>query len=94
MPKSPLTAAVFATLALSVAAPSAGTAGQDRSPAAKPAQEPAPDRVADPMARFARLMPGEWRQTARSGTSMFHTWHWGPGQHSTREMTDAILKAL
>ena len=44
--------------------------------------------AADPMAPFARLIGGEWRVTAASGTSMFHTWHWGPGQHSVRVMTD------
>ncbi|MFO0842651.1 MAG: hypothetical protein U0797_09695 [Gemmataceae bacterium] len=40
------------------------------------------------MASFARLVSGEWRQTAQSGTSMFHAWHWGPGKHSIRRMTD------
>jgi len=40
------------------------------------------------MASFARLVPGEWRVTARSGKSMFHTWHWGPGKRSMRRMTD------
>jgi hypothetical protein len=47
-----------------------------------------PVENADPMASFARMVPGEWRQTARSGKSMFHTWHWGPGKHSVRRMTD------
>ena len=51
-------------------------------------EEPAAAKVADPMASFARLLPGEWRVTAQSGTSMFHTWHWGPGRHSMRRMTD------
>lgn len=40
------------------------------------------------MASFKRLVSGEWRVTAQSGTSMFHTWHWGPGQHSVHRMTD------
>jgi hypothetical protein len=62
------------------------TARQDNSPDAKP--EPAPAKVADPMASFGRSVSGEWRQTAQSGTSMFHTWHWGPGKHSIRRMTD------
>lgn len=44
--------------------------------------------AADPMAPFARLIGGEWRVTAASGTSMFHTWNWGPGKHSVRVMTD------
>ena len=45
-------------------------------------------KTADPMASFARMVPGEWRMTARRGTSTFDTWHWGPGQHSMRVMTD------
>lgn len=44
--------------------------------------------VARPMAAFARLIKGEWKQTAASGTSMFHRWYWGPGKHSIRRMTD------
>lgn len=55
------------------------SAGQYAKPAPKPA---------DPMASFARLVSDEWTVTAQSGTSMFHTWHWGPGQHSIRRMTD------
>jgi hypothetical protein len=73
------------TLSLITAA-SAHAAEQDKAADAKPAQAPA--AVAGPMASFARLVPGEWRQTAQSGTSMYHTWHWGPGQHSVRRMTD------
>jgi hypothetical protein len=71
-----------------IAALSACTALQDKSPDAKPAQEPAPAKVANPMASFARLVSGEWRVTFHSGKSMFHTWHWGPGKHSMRRMTD------
>ena len=67
MPKSLLTAAVFSTLVLSVAAPSACTAAQDKSPDAKPAQEPAPAKVANPMASFARMVGGEWKMTAAAG---------------------------
>jgi hypothetical protein len=40
------------------------------------------------MAGFSRLIGGEWRMTAASGTSMFDTWHWGPGRHSVRMLTD------
>lgn len=76
-------------LALSlVAALPACTAVQDESPDAKPVEEPAPAEVPDPMASFARMVPGEWRMTALAGTSTFDTWHWGPGQHSMRVMTD------
>lgn len=53
-----------------------------------PDTTPVPVVVADPMASFAQLVGDEWKTTAQSGTSMFHTWHWGPGKHSIREMTD------
>ncbi len=71
-----------------IASPFACTAGQDKNPDAKPAQERAPAKVANPMANFARMVPGEWRMTALRGTSTFDTWHWGPGRHSMRVMTD------
>jgi hypothetical protein len=83
MPKSLLTTAVFSTL---VAALSAGTAPQHKSPDASPVQEPA--KVANPLASFARMVGGEWKMTAQAGTSMFHTWHWGPGKYSMPRMTD------
>ncbi len=67
-----------------MAALSACAVAQDKSPV----QEPAAAEVANPMASFARMVGGEWRVTFSSGTSMFHTWHWGPGQHSMRRMTD------
>ena len=76
----PLFAALFAC-----------TAAQDKSPDARPVSEPASAKVANPMASFARMVSDGWRQTALSGTStwhMFDTWHWGPGQHSMRVMTD------
>jgi len=56
-----------------------------------PPQEPTPAKVANPMASFARMVSDGWQQKAPSGTStwhMFDTWHWGPGQHSMRVMTD------
>lgn len=49
---------------------------------------PSHDEVTDPMASFARLVGGEWKVTAASGTSMYQRWHWGPGRHSMRVMTD------
>lgn len=55
---------------------------------ARPVQEPASAKIANPMASFARMVPGEWRMTAQSGTSQIDTWHWGPKQHSMRVMTD------
>ena len=73
-----------------IAALSGFTAGQDKSPAAKPVPEPAAAKVADPMASFARMMPGMWRRTVLSGTSTFDSWHWGPGRHSMRVMTDGL----
>jgi len=65
-----------------VAALSACTSGRNESPDSKPVQEPRPVEVADPMANFARLIPGEWRVTFGNGTSAFTTWQWGPGKHS------------
>jgi hypothetical protein len=52
-------------------------------------QEPAPAEAADHMAPFARMTPGEWKMTVESGTTSFRTWHWGPGRHSMRVMTDS-----
>jgi hypothetical protein len=40
------------------------------------------------MASFARLLSGEWKMTAQSGTSMYDRWHWGPGKHSMRVTTE------
>jgi hypothetical protein len=77
----------FILLALPlVAALSPCTAAQD----AGPAREPALAAAADPMASFARMVPGEWRVTSESGTSLFDRWHWGPGQHSMRVMTTGL----
>jgi hypothetical protein len=76
-----------------IAALSACTAAQDAGSDDKPVQEPAPAKVGGPMAGFARMIPGEWRMTCKSGTSMFDTWHWGPGQHSMRVMTDGANAA-
>lgn len=76
-----------------IAALSACTARKDESPDAQPALATAPSspaEVADSMGKFARLMPGEWRQTASSGKSMYHNWHWGPGRHSIRRRTDGF----
>lgn len=76
------------SLALSLfAALSACNAVQDESPNAKTAHEPALAAIADPMARSARMIGGEWRMTFASGTSMITTSHWGPGKHSLRSMT-------
>lgn len=53
-----------------------------------PPQESTPAKVTDPMASFARMVPGEWRMTVLAGTSTYDVWHWGPGPHSMRVMTD------
>ena len=71
-----------------IAALSACTARQDKSPPAMPVPDPAPAKVANPIESYARLVGGEWRVTFQSGKSFFHTWHWGPGKHSVRRMTD------
>lgn len=52
-----------------------------------PAGSSAPADSADPMARSARMIGGEWRLTAASGESMYTTSHWGPGRHSVRSVT-------
>jgi len=55
---------------------------------ARAAEEPEVADIPPPLAPLARLVGDEWRVTAQAGTSMFHTWHWGPGKHSLRRMTD------
>lgn len=45
-------------------------------------------QLAEPMASFARMIGGEWKMTAQSGTSMYDRWQWGPGQHSLRMVTE------
>ncbi len=50
----------------------------------------APTQTDSPIAGIARMIPGEWQVTAQSGKSMYHTWHWGPGKHSMRRMTDGL----
>lgn len=77
--------ALFLTVVLS-----ACTAREDKGPDSKPAQEPVSAKAANPMASFARMVGGEWKMTATAGTSMFDTWHWGPGRHSMRVMTDGL----
>ncbi len=59
----------------------------DKSPDAQRGATPAAAGRTDPLASFALLIPGVWRQTAASGQSMYHTWHWGPGRGSIRRMT-------
>jgi hypothetical protein len=58
--------------------------GQD----SKQIEVPVAKVIDTPMASFAKMLPGEWKVTAASGTSMYHTWHWGPGNHSIRRFTD------
>src|SRR5262245_5441159 len=70
-----------------VAVPTTCSAYQNNSPVTRPAQERAPGRVDDPMARFGRMVGGEWKLTFQSGKSMYDVWHWGPGRHSLRVMT-------
>jgi len=70
-----------------IATPTIGSALQDKSPVAELVKKSAPAEVADPMARFGRMVGGEWKVTAQSGKSMYDVWHWGPGRHSLRVMT-------
>jgi hypothetical protein len=46
------------------------------------------DDIPGPMSSFSRMIGGEWRMTAASGTSMCDTWNWGPGHYSMRVMTE------
>lgn len=69
-----------------IAVLSACTARQNKRPDARPVREPASAEVSNPMASFARMVPGEWWVTLASGASQFDTWHWGPGKHSMRQM--------
>jgi hypothetical protein len=77
-----------AFIALSLIVAQSCTVAQDESADAKRAKEPVPAQVANPMASFARMLPGEWKTTFPAGTSTFDNWHWGPGEHSMRVMTD------
>ncbi|MBI5431210.1 MAG: hypothetical protein HZA52_00080 [Planctomycetes bacterium] len=78
----------------SAAALSACSAAHDESLATKQVEAPTTADVANPMASFARMVPGEWRVTATRGTSTFDTWHWGPGERSMRVMTDGLDSAV
>ncbi len=51
-----------------------------------------PPKGADnPMLPYARLIGDEWKLTAPGGKmNMFNTWHWGPGRHSVRLVTDGF----
>lgn len=51
-------------------------------------QVAAPAVVDGPMAPLARMVSGEWTMTVPAGTTLYSTWHWGPGRHSVRAMTD------
>jgi hypothetical protein len=36
------------------------------------------------------MADGEWRVTFERGETQFDTWHWGPGKHSMRVLTDGL----
>jgi len=71
-----------------LAAPSACTAQQNNEADATLAQDSKSEEGGNPLTGFERMVGGEWKMTAQSGTSMYDTWHWGPGKHSLRVMTD------
>ncbi|MCC6677316.1 MAG: hypothetical protein IT436_09240 [Phycisphaerales bacterium] len=75
---------------LSISSMSARTTAQDMVTDGRPAPRAGPAEAAEPMVAFACMIQGEWKMTAESGTSMFRTWHWGPGRHSMRIMTDGF----
>jgi hypothetical protein len=62
-------------------------AGAPRIPAPPQDAGASPPSTADPLAPFARMVRGEWRMTAASGSGQFDRWTWGPGRHSIRNRT-------
>lgn len=70
--------------------------GQDEVRDSRPTQQPAPAKVIDPIAPFTRMVGGEWKMSAAPGTDLaagvglYDIWHWGPGKHSLRVMTDGL----
>lgn len=72
-----------------IAALSTCAAGQDKSPDGQPV-EPASDKAGNPMTEFARMVGGEWKVTFQAGSSLYDNWHWGPGKHSLRVITDGL----
>jgi len=60
------------------------TIAPDQGSSAKTVEEPVPAEIADPMKSFARLVGGEWRNVLGDGSSVYQSWHWGPGRHSMR----------
>jgi len=78
-----------ALLAVLLVAPlCACSAVEDERAHVPPAQEAAHADRTGRMAGFARL-EGEWQMKSPGSTmQMFDTWHWGPGRHSMRAMTD------
>ncbi|MBK9386180.1 MAG: hypothetical protein IPN34_15315 [Planctomycetes bacterium] len=81
-PSSALALATTSVLVLACAQPPVPAPAR-ASEAAPSAASPAPA----PLAGLERLLTGAWRQTAASGTSMLHSWRWGPGQRSLRSTT-------
>jgi hypothetical protein len=80
-------------LALSLfAALPACAAPQDNQPDAAPPRQPASvSDATNPMANYARLVGDEWQLKAPGmSAQMFNTWHWGPGRHSARVMTNGV----
>lgn len=78
----------LSTLALIILL-SAYADGQDKIPDVKP-EETASAMAGNPMTEFARMVGGEWKMTLQAGTSLYDNWHWGPGKHSLRVMTDGL----
>lgn len=75
----------FLLALLLIALPCAPAAAQDKLPAAEPAPAPA---QTNPIAALAKRIGGYWKMTSQSGKSLYDSWHWGPGRHSLRVMTD------
>ncbi len=63
---------------------------QEPDTVAPPPPSPTHALAANPLASFERMIGGRWKKTALAGTNTFDTWHWGPGNHSIRKMTEGL----
>lgn len=78
---------LFASCLLTITAACSGVPDEATTTTSK-ATAPSAGAARDAIASFARMLDGEWRMTAASGTQNFRTWHRGPGGRSWRIVTD------
>lgn len=81
---------LYFILALAVGILLCGKGSSEQNRDFQTVPKPEASKLANPMTNFERFVSGEWRQMASSGQSMYHTWHWGPGKHSIRRMTEGL----